>query len=227
MATSVSRVSGLLTVAAVVVTLGNLTACTPKPNGPEPTAEQFFAALATGDTGDRGGTERPPRRRAPSAQQCVGGTSGDPPRRADPQLEVRRGHRQRHLPLHLASAQGPHLDLRRTAEPGSRRGPLGSALEHHRVASQARRKPDVGVARGPAPARLGERARRQRRVGARLSVQLLAGCSGGRWGADADFACRRRCAAAVRQHAGSATPRRAGQLVEAAVESHHAAPVRP
>src|SRR6476620_2089060 len=50
MATSVSRVSGLLTVAAVVVTLGNLTACTPKPNGPEPTAEQFFAALATGDT---------------------------------------------------------------------------------------------------------------------------------------------------------------------------------
>ena len=50
MATSVSRVSGLLTVAAVVVTLGNVTACTPKPNGPEPTAEQFFAALATGDT---------------------------------------------------------------------------------------------------------------------------------------------------------------------------------
>ena len=32
------------------MTLGNITACTPKPNGPEPTAEQFFAALATGDT---------------------------------------------------------------------------------------------------------------------------------------------------------------------------------
>ena len=28
----------------------SLSACTPKPNGPEPTAEQFFAALATGDT---------------------------------------------------------------------------------------------------------------------------------------------------------------------------------
>ena len=28
----------------------DVTACTPKPNGPEPTAEQFFAALATGDT---------------------------------------------------------------------------------------------------------------------------------------------------------------------------------
>ena len=34
-------------VAAVVATLN---ACTPKPNGPEPIAEKFFAALATGDT---------------------------------------------------------------------------------------------------------------------------------------------------------------------------------
>ena len=47
MASSVSRVAALLTVAAVVATLN---ACTPKPNGPEPTAEQFFTALATGDT---------------------------------------------------------------------------------------------------------------------------------------------------------------------------------
>ena len=47
MASSVSQVAALLTVAAVTVSLN---ACTPKPNGPEPTAEQFFAALATGDT---------------------------------------------------------------------------------------------------------------------------------------------------------------------------------
>jgi hypothetical protein len=40
-----------MAVAVLVATLGNLTACTPKPNGPEPTAQQFFAALATGDTG--------------------------------------------------------------------------------------------------------------------------------------------------------------------------------
>ena len=33
----------------VAATLPN--ACTPKPNGPEPVAEKFFAALATGDTG--------------------------------------------------------------------------------------------------------------------------------------------------------------------------------
>jgi hypothetical protein len=48
MATSVSRVVGLLTVVVVVATLN---ACTPKPDGPEPVAEKFFAALATGDTG--------------------------------------------------------------------------------------------------------------------------------------------------------------------------------
>ena len=42
-----SRAASLLTVAAVVATLS---ACTPKPNGPEPTAAKFFAALATGDT---------------------------------------------------------------------------------------------------------------------------------------------------------------------------------
>jgi cell division protein FtsI/penicillin-binding protein 2 len=35
---------------AVGVVAAGLGACTPKPNGPEPTAEKFFAALATGDT---------------------------------------------------------------------------------------------------------------------------------------------------------------------------------
>jgi hypothetical protein len=30
--------------------VATVNACTPKPNGPEPTAEKFFAALATGDT---------------------------------------------------------------------------------------------------------------------------------------------------------------------------------
>ena len=46
-----TRTGSLLTVAAMVGTLLNVTACTPKPNGPEPVAEKFFAALATGDTG--------------------------------------------------------------------------------------------------------------------------------------------------------------------------------
>src|SRR5689334_12283539 len=50
MATSLSiatRATSLLTVVTLAVTLN---ACTPKPNGPEPIAEKFFAALATGDT---------------------------------------------------------------------------------------------------------------------------------------------------------------------------------
>jgi Penicillin binding protein transpeptidase domain/NTF2-like N-terminal transpeptidase domain len=48
---SVSRVAGLLTVTILVGAAGALSACTPKPNGPEPTAEAFFAALANGNTG--------------------------------------------------------------------------------------------------------------------------------------------------------------------------------
>ncbi|MCP9276230.1 penicillin-binding transpeptidase domain-containing protein [Mycolicibacterium arenosum] len=46
----VTRVTGMLTIATVIGSAGLLSACTPKPLGPEPTAEQFFAALAKGDT---------------------------------------------------------------------------------------------------------------------------------------------------------------------------------
>src|SRR5262245_45500944 len=45
---SVTRAASLLAVAAVVASMG---ACTPKPDGPGPAAEAFFAALAKGDTG--------------------------------------------------------------------------------------------------------------------------------------------------------------------------------
>jgi hypothetical protein len=47
---SVSRVTGLLTVLAVLAAVGGLSACTPKPHGPEPVATAFFTALAKGDT---------------------------------------------------------------------------------------------------------------------------------------------------------------------------------
>ena len=46
----VSRAGGLLAIAAVVGAIATLSACTPKPNGPEPAAEEFFAALAAADT---------------------------------------------------------------------------------------------------------------------------------------------------------------------------------
>src|SRR5687767_1288497 len=48
---SVSRAAALLAVTVLVGAAGALTSCTPKPNGPEPVAAAFFAALATGDTG--------------------------------------------------------------------------------------------------------------------------------------------------------------------------------
>jgi cell division protein FtsI/penicillin-binding protein 2 len=48
---SASRVTGLLVVLAVISAAGGLSACTPRPNGPEPVATAFFTALATGDTG--------------------------------------------------------------------------------------------------------------------------------------------------------------------------------
>ncbi|MGI9124474.1 MAG: NTF2-like N-terminal transpeptidase domain-containing protein, partial [Mycobacterium sp.] len=52
MATSTSkttRVTGLLL--AVVTAGASLSACTPRPDGPAPAAEQFFADLGRGDTG--------------------------------------------------------------------------------------------------------------------------------------------------------------------------------
>jgi hypothetical protein len=48
-ASAVTRVTSLLTLATVVGGLA-LSGCTPRPNGPEPAAEAFFAALATGNT---------------------------------------------------------------------------------------------------------------------------------------------------------------------------------
>lgn len=42
--------TSLASAAVVALTVGLLSACTPRPDGPAPIAEQFFAALSTGDT---------------------------------------------------------------------------------------------------------------------------------------------------------------------------------
>ena len=47
---SATRVAGLLTATILVGAAGALTSCTPKPDGPQPVAEAFFAALAAGNT---------------------------------------------------------------------------------------------------------------------------------------------------------------------------------
>ncbi|MGA5465079.1 penicillin-binding transpeptidase domain-containing protein [Mycobacterium sp. NPDC050041] len=53
MATQTSAVLRVSALAALVMVAAaaSLSACTPRPNGPEPTAEEFFAALGRGDTG--------------------------------------------------------------------------------------------------------------------------------------------------------------------------------
>jgi hypothetical protein len=50
MATKTALASGASLLVAALVLAAAVSACTPRPDGPAPAAEQFFAALATGDT---------------------------------------------------------------------------------------------------------------------------------------------------------------------------------
>ncbi|MGB7109408.1 MAG: NTF2-like N-terminal transpeptidase domain-containing protein, partial [Mycobacterium sp.] len=50
MTTKVTLASAANVAIAVLVSSTALSACTPRPEGPTPAAERFFAALATGDT---------------------------------------------------------------------------------------------------------------------------------------------------------------------------------
>ena len=55
----------MATLLTVVAVAASLNACTPKPNGPEPAAEEFFASLVKGDTGGASQlTDRPEDARA-------------------------------------------------------------------------------------------------------------------------------------------------------------------
>ncbi|HEX3284884.1 MAG TPA: penicillin-binding transpeptidase domain-containing protein [Mycobacterium sp.] len=51
MATLFSSATRMASLLAVVTVVASLAACTPKPSGPEPAAEEFFAALAKGNSG--------------------------------------------------------------------------------------------------------------------------------------------------------------------------------
>ena len=166
----VTRVTGLLAVAAVIGAGGLLSACTPKPMGPEPTAQAFFAALAKGDTGSGGRPQRPARRRAGRTQRSLGGPAGDRRwTRTVLSSKYAEDTGSIDLPLHLAPAQEPQLDLRRSTQHGPRRGQVGSPLERNGIAPQSRREPDPRAAGRPATPRVGERARRHRRAGARAT----------------------------------------------------------
>src|ERR1700759_2743293 len=50
MATKITVVSATSSALAVLVTTAAVSACTPRPEGPAPVAERYFAALSTGDT---------------------------------------------------------------------------------------------------------------------------------------------------------------------------------
>src|SRR6202012_2842582 len=50
MATRITVASAATFGVAVLVTTSAVSACTPRPDGPAPAAERFFAALSTGDT---------------------------------------------------------------------------------------------------------------------------------------------------------------------------------
>jgi hypothetical protein len=50
MATKTTLVTGASFTLAALVTMAAISACTPRPEGPAPAAERFFAALSTGDT---------------------------------------------------------------------------------------------------------------------------------------------------------------------------------
>ena len=73
----VTRVTGLLTIAVVIGAGGTLSACTPKPMGPEPTAQAFFQALAKGDTASAAElSDRPADARA-ALNEAWSGSAGD------------------------------------------------------------------------------------------------------------------------------------------------------
>ena len=225
MATQTSPVTRSVSVlaAAALVAAGLLAGCTPRPDGPTPVAEQFFAALATGNTSAAATlSDRPDDTRA-ALNAAWAGLQAD---HLDAQIlssTFARGHGQRRLPLHLASAKEPHLDLRRPAVHDPRRGSLGGQVDPRGAAPQARRAPDVRVAGRPAAARIGQRGWRNRRAQARIPLPLRARRDKGRRTTDVDSARRRGHVAAVRQHARPATARRAGQLDKQAGGPHHAA----
>ncbi|MGE2734006.1 penicillin-binding transpeptidase domain-containing protein [Mycolicibacterium vaccae] len=73
MASTVSSASRGLAVAAVLTLIAALAGCTPRPDGPQPAAEQFFAALATGDiAGASAHTDRPDQARVALSEAWAG-----------------------------------------------------------------------------------------------------------------------------------------------------------
>ena len=224
MATSVSRVSGLLTVAAVVVTLN---ACTPRPDGPEPTAEQFFAALATGDTAAAAElSDRP----ADARQALNDAWAGLQATHLDVQILSSKyaedtgsvNYRYTwHLPKDRTWTYDGQLNLVR--DEGSWEVRWSTTGLHPKLGEN-----QTLALRADPPRRASVNERSGSDVlvpGYLYNFSLDAQAAAG-----ALMPTSRAVVDALRPFDnthGSPAPRRAGQLVEAAAESHHPAPVRP
>ena len=224
MATKFTVASAATIGVAVLVTATAVSACTPKQEGPAPAAQKFFAALATGDTAAAADLSDNPSDAREALNAAWAGLQASHLDAQITRVEVRRGHRFGELPLHLASAEEPDVDLRRQAENGPLRRTLAGPLEQHRPASAPRRASDAGTAGRPAEARLGQRSRRHRRAGARLPVPLHIGRVEGRRVPDQHRPFGGRRAASVRRHDQRPTaPGRAGQRHWQAGRPDHAA----
>ena len=73
----------------IAVTAAALSACTPRPDGPTPAAEQFFARLAIGAPPGVP-PDRPARRRPNGAQRVMGGHTGLTPGCAGARVGITR-----------------------------------------------------------------------------------------------------------------------------------------
>ncbi len=177
----------------------SLGACTPGRTGRSPPPRSSSPRWPTATPRRPPNSPTDPDEARAALNEAWAGSAGHRPGRPDPELQVRRGHREHHLPLYLASTQGPDLDLRRSAEHGARRGQLGGPVERHRPAPEAGREPELRAARRRTAARVGQRTRRHRRTGARIPVPLRARRTGGRRRSHAHRPTRSpmRCAAST------------------------------
>ena len=221
---SVTRMASLLSVLALAASLD---ACTPKPSGPEPAAEEFFAALAKGTPAERRSSPTVPRTRVPRS------TRRGPVCR--PSRWTRRcssskfaedtgsvGYRYTwHLPKNRTWTYDGQLNMVRNEGRWEVRwsatGLHPKLGEHQTFALRAD---------PPRRASVNERGGTDVLVPGNLYQFALDAKSAGAYlMTDGDRG--RRCAAAVRRHHGPPATRRGGQFVAGAAEPDHAAPVRP
>ncbi len=210
-------------VSVIAVTAAALSACTPRPDGPTPAAEQFFARLATGDTtGASQLTDRPDDARTALNASWAGLQASH----LDAQV-LGSGFTEDtgtvdyrytwHLPKDRTWTYDGQLNMVRNE--GNWEVRWAATGLHPKLGEHQ----SLELRGGAAQARLGQRAGRHRRAAAGQPVPLRSRRESGRRRPDADGACGGRGPAPVRRHPGPAAPGRAGQRLGHADGPDHAA----